>query len=66
MWDIFGGHVSFEMGVLLNPYGLEVASLETALRESREELIITVGGKAHLIQKAHQSKLVGLVNLNGV
>jgi 8-oxo-dGTP pyrophosphatase MutT (NUDIX family) len=53
MWDCFGGHVSFQMGILLSANGLVDASLETALQEAREEMLITVNGETHLIQKAH-------------
>ncbi len=57
MWDFFGGHVSLEMGILLSPNGLEDASEETALREAREELLVTVQSKPHLILKSHFQRI---------
>lgn len=53
MWDFYGGHVGFEMGILLSRGGLERAYEETALREAREELLVTVQGRPHLILKSH-------------
>lgn len=52
-WDVLGGHVTFEMGILLSPNGLEEASVETALRETQEEMLASVGGTTHLFQKHH-------------
>jgi 8-oxo-dGTP pyrophosphatase MutT (NUDIX family) len=51
-WGFFGGHVSFEMGMLSATSGLGEASWITALREAREEIPITVHGSTHLIQRA--------------
>jgi 8-oxo-dGTP pyrophosphatase MutT (NUDIX family) len=51
-WDFFGGHISFEMGMLLSSsHTLAEASLDTARREAQEEILITVGGIPHLFQK---------------
>ncbi len=52
-WDVPGGHVTFEMGILMSAGGLEDASVETALREAREEMLLATGGKPHLIQRGH-------------
>jgi 8-oxo-dGTP pyrophosphatase MutT (NUDIX family) len=52
-WDVLGGHVSFELGILSGANGLGEAYLETALREAREELLVAVKGAPHLIQKSH-------------
>lgn len=51
--DVFGGHVSFEMGILAGPQALAEASLETAVREAREEILVTAAGKPHFIRKEH-------------
>jgi 8-oxo-dGTP pyrophosphatase MutT (NUDIX family) len=58
-WDVLGGHVSFEMGIL-GEGGLAEAYLETALREAREELLIAVNGEVYLIQKKHLVQIGGL------
>lgn len=59
-WDIFGGHVAFELGILSSPSGLADVSLATALREAREEVPVSVGGSAQLILQA-DLKQVGAV-----
>jgi 8-oxo-dGTP pyrophosphatase MutT (NUDIX family) len=59
-WDFFGGHVSFELGILLSAHGLEEASLETAVREAREELLVTVDNRPHLFQQAHFRRIGGV------
>jgi 8-oxo-dGTP pyrophosphatase MutT (NUDIX family) len=51
-WAFFGGHISFEMGMLSTTCGLAEASWITALREAREEIPITVQGSPHLVQRA--------------
>ncbi len=56
-WDILGGHVTFEMGILSSSDGLAEASKETALREAREEILVTVNGHAHLIMKSHLQQI---------
>ncbi|MBV7338810.1 NUDIX hydrolase [Chloroflexi bacterium TSY] len=50
LWDIFGGHISFEMWMLSSP--LAEASLITAIREAQEEILITVDGKPHIFQES--------------
>ena len=50
MWDFFGGHVTFEMGVTSSAIALEEAYRLTALREAQEEILITLGGLSHLIR----------------
>ncbi|MCI0565517.1 MAG: hypothetical protein MN733_44200, partial [Nitrososphaera sp.] len=52
-WDVLGGHVTFEMGVLTAENGLENAYDDTAVKEAREEMLFTVNGKPHQILKAH-------------
>jgi len=49
--DTFGGHISFEMGLLTRSDALHEASLTTAVREAREEIFISVDGKPYLIQQ---------------
>lgn len=49
-WDTFGGHISFEMALLSSPNALAEASLTTAVREAREEILVSVDGKPYLIQ----------------
>jgi len=50
-WDILGGHVAFEMALLSSPSSLSEASMTTALREAREEMLLKVDGKPYLIQQ---------------
>lgn len=49
-WDTFGGHVTFELALLSSANALKEASLLTAVREAREEILVGVGGKPYLIQ----------------
>jgi 8-oxo-dGTP pyrophosphatase MutT (NUDIX family) len=53
MWDFLGGHVTFEMSILHAPDGLATASALTALREAREEMLVTVDARVHLIEMSH-------------
>ncbi|MGH9935847.1 MAG: hypothetical protein ACREAM_06340, partial [Blastocatellia bacterium] len=55
-WDVLGGHVTFEMGVL-SENGLELASFETAVREAREEMLVTFKNEAYLLEKKYFSPI---------
>lgn len=53
VWDMVGGHVTFELGLPLTAEGLDAASFATALRELREELLLTLGGQPYVVPAAH-------------
>lgn len=60
VWDIVGGHVTFELGLPLTADGLAEASFATAIRELREELLLTLGDQPYVVPPTHVRR-VGMV-----
>lgn len=52
-WDTVGGHVTFEASMPLTAEGLAQASQATALRELREELLLTRAGRPYVVPADH-------------
>jgi 8-oxo-dGTP pyrophosphatase MutT (NUDIX family) len=52
-WDTVGGHVTFESSMPLTAEGLVQASQATALRELREELLLTRVGRPYVVPAEH-------------
>ncbi|MBX0329660.1 NUDIX domain-containing protein [Oscillochloris sp. ZM17-4] len=52
-WDMVGGHVTFEASMPLTAAGLAQASQATALRELREELLLTRARRPYVVPATH-------------
>lgn len=57
VWDTVGGHVTFELGLPLTADGLAEASFATAMRELREELLLTLGGRPYVVPPGHVRRI---------
>ena len=61
--DINGGHVAFELGLMIGQSSLLEVVEQTALREAREEIWVAVDGQPHILTEADVCRFTQLGEL---